>query len=104
MKRSNEELKAHVENAHKVYLQELGAPEGAFWIMHPRDYHLVGSLFPIKKNQTNDLPEFLKLPTVVAHVWRQLPLIALNVNALQTLIDLNHEQEKMIDRLAKYQK
>lgn len=87
MNTNKEDLKHHIETARKVYLQELGAPEGAIWIMHPRDYHMAGSMFPIDKIQTKELPVFLDLPCVIAHVWRRPPIIALNTKIIKDIID-----------------
>lgn len=79
------ELKIHAEKAYAFYKTELGAPEGAIWIINPRDFHYLKREFDGRNLEVTPMPQLLKLDAVVAHVWRKPPIIAMNIDAIEFL-------------------
>lgn len=89
--KTTEELKTHAQNAFKFYQIDLGAPDGAYWLMNPRDYHILAEAFKEKKTfiQEEEFPTILKVPVVTAYVWRKPPIIFMNINDVD--FDLENE-------------
>lgn len=86
MKLDREQLKEHALEAINVYQVMLGSPQDAFWIIHPRDYHILKDLFPSTSKGTPEYPEILNLPAITAYVWRKPPIIAVNIDDVESLL------------------
>ena len=92
MRMTTEELKSHAEKAFKFYQIELGAPEGAYWLVSPRDFHVLLEAFQEDKKKSltsGEFPTLLGVPAVVAYVWRKPPVIFMNVRDVD--FDLENE-------------
>lgn len=85
MKYTATQLQAHAEKAYEFYMTELGAPEGAVWIINPRDYHFLKSVFDNNKRDVSPMPQLRGIDAVCAHVWRRPPMIAMNIDAIEFL-------------------
>lgn len=72
------EMSQHVEKLYNEYRNH-GDRKHLLWVMHPRQYHYLKDRFRESKIQTGDFPEILKIPAVVTHVWRQYPVIVLQM-------------------------